>query len=390
MSTFEVKVVRVRSVEPIEGADLIEVATVGDYRSVVMKGDFKAGDLAVYIPEASVLPEWLIEKMGLTGKLAGTAKNRVKAIKLRGCVSQGLILKLEIINHEKAVLEYLKADCKQKMDRITVWEGDKVTSYLGIVKYEPIIPANMRGDVYNAGTDITVNFDIENVKKFPDVLEIGEEVVMTEKIHGTFCGVGILPEKDWNDKHYDRKFVVFSKGQGAQGLCLTGSERSLRTVYFRALLGINMFDKLEEFVGWYASEMNVILEEPLFVLGEVYGGGIQSGFQYGSAEVKFRAFDICSGYLHGLRYYNQDQFELFCDDYLHIDRVPVLYRGPFFKEVMLTFSQGVETVSGNQQHMREGVVVRPVQERYDDELGRVILKSLSDEYILRKGGTEYN
>ena len=64
MSSFDVKVTRIRAIEPIENADAIELAVVGDYRSVTRKGDFRAGELAVYIPEASVLPEWLIEKMG--------------------------------------------------------------------------------------------------------------------------------------------------------------------------------------------------------------------------------------------------------------------------------------------------------------------------------------
>jgi len=91
MSTFAVKATRIRSIEPIEGADMIELAVVGDYRSVVRKGDYKSGQLAVYIPEGAVLPEWLIERMGLTGKLAGKQKNRVKAVRLRGCLSQGLL-----------------------------------------------------------------------------------------------------------------------------------------------------------------------------------------------------------------------------------------------------------------------------------------------------------
>ncbi|TFG98651.1 RNA ligase (ATP), partial [Candidatus Thorarchaeota archaeon] len=89
MSTFAVKVARIRAIEPIENADVIELAVIGDYRSVVRKGDFRAGDLAVYVPEASLVPEWLLEKMGLTGKLTGKLKNRVKAMKLRGCLSQG-------------------------------------------------------------------------------------------------------------------------------------------------------------------------------------------------------------------------------------------------------------------------------------------------------------
>ena len=95
MSTFEVKIVRIDSIEPISGADNIELAKIADYRSIIKKGQFKAGDLAVYIPESSVVPDWLLERMGLTGKLAGKKHNQVKAIKLRGCLSQGLLYKVE-------------------------------------------------------------------------------------------------------------------------------------------------------------------------------------------------------------------------------------------------------------------------------------------------------
>lgn len=80
MSGFSVPVVRVRAIEPIPGADAIELAVIGDYRSVVRKGQFKPGDRAFYLPEAAVLPDALIETLGLVGKLAGSGKNRIKAI----------------------------------------------------------------------------------------------------------------------------------------------------------------------------------------------------------------------------------------------------------------------------------------------------------------------
>ena len=61
----------------------------------MQKGVYKTGDLGVYIPEQAVLPEWVISRLGLEGRLAGKAQNRVKAIKLRGVLSQGLIYPVE-------------------------------------------------------------------------------------------------------------------------------------------------------------------------------------------------------------------------------------------------------------------------------------------------------
>jgi hypothetical protein len=90
MATFETKVVRL-VIEPHKDADTLEIALIGGYRAVVPKGQFKTGDLAAYIQEASIVPDEIIEEMGLTGRLAGSKHNRVKALRLRGIFSQGLV-----------------------------------------------------------------------------------------------------------------------------------------------------------------------------------------------------------------------------------------------------------------------------------------------------------
>ena len=68
--------------------------------------------------------------------------------------------------------------------------------------------------------------------------------------------------------------------------------------------------------------------------------------------------------------------------------VPTLYRGPFSEETLLSLTDGATALGG--KHVREGVVVKPVQERESAELGRVILKNVSGDYLTRKGGTEFN
>lgn len=73
---------------------------------------------------------------------------------------------------------------------------------------------------------------------------------------------------------------------------------------------------------------------------------------------------------------------------LRLDHVPVLYRGEFFKDIMLTLTDGKTTFGAG--HIREGVVITPESERYDNRLGRVALKNVSGDYLTRKGGTEFN
>ena len=92
MATFDVKVRHLDAVEPHPNADRLELAVVGDYRAVVAKGQFQAGDAIAYLPEASVLPAELIAELGLTGKLAGPDANRVHAVRLRGALSQGVVM----------------------------------------------------------------------------------------------------------------------------------------------------------------------------------------------------------------------------------------------------------------------------------------------------------
>lgn len=212
MAEFEAKVYKLK-IEEHSNADALEIARVGDYRSIVQKGQYKTGDLGVYIPEQAILPQWLIVRLGLEGRLAGSNKDRVKAIKLRGVLSQGIIYKVfpedgEFCAHIETELAHV-GPCK-----VGVSEGDNLTEELGITKYEPVIPASMSGEV--EGCNYTIKFDIENIKKYPDIFEPGEYVVITEKLHGTWCCFG---------SHPDYPYIVTSKGLSGRGLIFSISKQ---------------------------------------------------------------------------------------------------------------------------------------------------------------------
>lgn len=394
MSTFAVPVVCIRAIEPITGADAIELAVIGDYRSVVKKNDFRVGDLAVYIPEAAIVPDLLIEAMGLTGRLHGSQRNRVKAIKLRGCLSQGLLYHVE-----QAELPYyvsVPIGINNTFTLIDVEEGEDVAHKLGITKYEVPVPAHLSGEVYNAGTEHTVPYDIENFKWYPDVFQDGEEVVFTEKLHGTFTGIGILPESMRAEHHFLGRFVIFSKGLGARGLCFKDVEANDNNVYVNTLAEIDMFSKLDSLADMISADLageGGEFDRPLFILGETFGQSVQD-LGYGSVQRQFRLFDVCSGTRGNQTFFDYEARESVAK-ILGIEMVPVLYRGPFSKAVLDQYTNGKETVSGKEAHMREGVVITPVVERQHSKLGRVILKSVSEAYLLRKGKngqepTEFN
>jgi len=385
MATFEVKVYRLE-IEEHPNADVIELARVGDYRSIVRKGQFKTGDLGVYIPEAAIVPDWLIAELGLEGKLAGKDKNRVKAIKLRGILSQGLIVPLveypfhtyvdKIGYDAKGMMLGLRKPDLERDDASYVEfapEGTDVTEFLGITKWEPPIPIHMAGEIFNA-FGYTPKYDIENIKRFPDIFQDGEEVSFTEKLHGTWCCMGTHPEVDTP--------IVTSKGLSNKGLAFKFNEANDNNLYVRA------FHSLTKDGATIVEDAQYIMgtQEPVYLFGEIFGAGIQD-LTYGGIAPSFRLFDIYIGNPSEGRYLDPLEMRAIAS-FLGLETVPVLYIGKYSKTVVAEHTDGNDTISGS--HMREGIVIKPMVERRDTTIGRVFLKSVSEKYILRKNATEYN
>ena len=383
MATFECKVHELE-IEPHPNADLLELAKVGDYRAVVGKGQFKTGDLGVYIPEAAILSETLIERMGLVGKLTGSKHNRVKAVKLRGVLSQGLVVRLEyrknVFNKDTAewsnVWVYPISDCGAGY---VVTEGEDLTEMLGITKYEPAVPTCMQGEVFNAFGK-TLKYDVENIKRYPDVLVEGEEISITEKLHGTWCCMGKHPDVDIP--------VVTSKGLSGRGLAFKMNEVNKSNLYVKTLLS-TMDDDFKTIVEQAIAAYDW---SAFYILGEIFGAGVQD-LAYGGKQPRFRIFDIYLGEPEHGRYMNSDEVKQVAKE-LGVETVPILYEGKYSPEIVEQLTNGKETVSGTEAHMREGVVIRTKEERTDSVIGRVMLKSVSEAYILRKGNkgvtvTEY-
>ena len=381
MSTFKVKVYEIE-IQPHPNADVIELAVIGDFRSIVRKGQYKNGDLVAYIPEASLLPDGITEELGLTGKLS--SGNKVKAIKLRGELSQGLIY---------------PARSHWKLD-------DDVKEELGITKYEPQVPDTFRGHGLNIGQQNTVRYDIENFKFFAGLIKTGEEIIITEKLHGTNCQMILLPEPHYRAEGI-KDFFVASKGLGANGFVFDPTlEINKPNAYCRMALEFSVEEKMKNspMVKKFLTE-----NKPVIIMGEVLGNGIQD-LAYGT-NTTFRIFDCFVGKRSSGRFLDYDDLKALCLE-LGLPQVPELYRGPFSKKVVYDHTDGKETLSGHSVHVREGVVIRPTKERYlqgrecyecgtighcscradkfDGVYGRIQLKNISGDYLTRKNATEYN
>lgn len=353
MSSLIVEVCAISEIREHPNADALEIAVVKGWECIIKKDSFKQGDRVVYFPIDTLLPLELSERLGVTKYLKGLRQDypvedgqvwggRVGAARLRGHVSYGLLM-----------------ECEQEDWAI----GTNVAELLGVDKWEPPLefgseeraPDHPRFHSYT---------DIENWKNFPDVIAVGEEIVLTEKIHGTNSRVGLIQTEEgpvWMAGSHNCRLMPPEEGQkpGLYWLPLTENVKSLLT------------DPVFE-------GRSVIL------FGEIFGAGVQD-LHYGQAnnQKQYRAFDIA---VDG-SYLDLDDFRSLCEKH-EVPLVPLLYRGPFGEEAIRDHTNG-RTVVCDQKQIREGVVIRPVKERFSEGLnGRLVLKSISDDYVLRKGSTE--
>jgi RNA ligase (TIGR02306 family) len=128
MKLAEIQIIN--EIKPIEGADRIEIARVQGWQSVIKKGDFAVGDRVVFVPIDTVLrPD--VWNSFLQSKSDPSASIRVKTVKLRGTVSQGLIFPLTILPDPFFEHEI----------------GTDVADLIGVTKYEKPIPSHLAGQV---------------------------------------------------------------------------------------------------------------------------------------------------------------------------------------------------------------------------------------------------
>lgn len=370
MSSFEVLAEHIR-ITPHPNADRLEMAQVGLYSAVVGKGQFQDGELALYIPEQGLLPDWLVTELGLEGKLAGKAANRVKAVRLRSVLSQGIVAKvgiLTLVEHETPAESLL-----------TPREVD-FADILGIEKWKPEVPIHMTGEMMSDPNTILPWTDMENIHRYPEIFMDGEEVVLTEKIHGT-C----LISTTFFDEEVERTAVV-SKGLAAKGISFVENDANL---YWGAVKNNPIREaarELKEFTEKATGEDVIAVG----IYGEVFGKGIQD-LHYGIDKPQFRMFDAQIRFAGG-----ETQWVDTADIRnleTPIQHVPLIWQGAYDIETIASFASGNEQVSGKESNIREGVVIRPTDASKRWGAGnkrRKIAKFVTAEYLSRKGGTEYN
>lgn len=352
------EVVRVGKLEKHQDADNLSRTQVFGYPVVVRTDTFAEGDLAVYIPADSMVPVDRPEFSFLAEK-AKNGKARIKPMKLRGVFSMGLLVPLPSPLLWKASEELTVDDDGVSSGGLvtfsptTVEEGTDLTDYLGVEKYTPP-PPRQSGSTARAPDAAAPPFDakytdVDHLRRYHRVFEEGEMVVGREKIHGANA------RASWQGGS-------LHLGSHRRWLSLDGD-----SIWHQVLV------KYPQIADYCRAHPDAIL------FGEVYGR-VQS-LRYGVDGVDFAAFDVLTtaGYL------NDADFRAQMDE-ANIPTAPVVYEGPFDYEKIKILAEGRSLVSRVDQIM-EGIVVRPMVERWDKHIGRVCLKYPSEAFLLSEGKT---
>jgi len=184
---------RVDAVNPIPDADAIEVATVGGWRVVIKKGEFAPGDLAVYCEIDSWIPHAIapfLSKGTEPRVYNGVAGERLRTVKLRGQVSQGLLLPVTVMNPRMAELG-------EHLDNA---EGFDCSEWLNIQKWEAPIPAQLAGEVRGMFPGFIPKTDQERIQnltaEFADWTERKLHWEVTEKLDGSSMTVYVFDDDE--------------------------------------------------------------------------------------------------------------------------------------------------------------------------------------------------
>ena len=326
-------VVKIVDIQPIPGADAIVVATVKGWKVVVKVNEYKVGDLAVYYEIDSFLPirpQFEFLRKSSYKRMGSTEGFRLKTIRLRGQISQGLLTPIpEGISNPK--------------------EGDDLTEALGIVKYEPPIPAQLAGKIKGTFPSFipkTEEIRIQNFESEVGFSPVGERAYVTEKLDGT-------------------SFTCYFNN-GVFGVC--GRNWELSETSDNSLWRMANLLQLKEKMTKHGK--NIALQ------GELIGAGI-NGNLYGLSDHKlffFTGYDIDKG---RRMFFDELEWVLFG---LDLQMVPVLEKYGFvipnesnIVDYMLKYAEGKSVL--NMEVDREGVVVRGLEREFS-------FKAISNTYLL--------
>lgn len=317
-----VTVQTIKGLSPIDGADLIEIATFNEsgWQAVVKRDQLKAGSQVFFFEIDSVVPP--VEPFLFLGD-----KRRIRTMKLRGALSQGLAVPVSSFD-------------------LSEWSGEDLTEFLGVTKYEPAHNfASNRPESYKhfpeqLGIHKT---DEERVQSNPSLLDDirGKSWVSTVKLDGQSCTLGVQDNGE---------LLVCSRNNH-----LTEDDGS---AFWKVARKYEL----------------AIRANPAYIFqGEVCGPNIQ-GNKLELEEVDFFVFNVFS--LTDRRYLNQ--FESKCLT-TYLKTVPIAGGGEVFGFNQAQLLEKAEGFYAGTKNQREGLVFR-------SQDGLISFKAISNKFLLKNTG----
>ncbi len=372
-STYKVPLTTIVKVEnhPDPETTRLELATVYGFQVVVQKGKYKVGDEVIYIPIDSIIPYNLEKHLFPEGSKIKLNKNRVRQIKIRKAVSQGMLIDpsdiLKVYGFATSVLE---ADYSKDLE-ITKYEPPfrETGPREPRLRNRPLENPHFRK--YNGVT---------NLKWAPTRFE-GEEVVIQEKIHGSHIRFGKPPFVANTLWKKIKKLVglvpKYEFSYGSNNVELTNRKN------YTGFYG-------EDIYGSCLARYGVVdrIKDGEFVHGEVYGPGIQKNYDYGAMAHRLVIYDIRVMNEDGTqKWLNPEECEAYAKE-RGFDFVPVLYSGIFSYDVLADLTVGPSVLDPNTK-VREGVVVKS-KNKYDIEQNKQAFKSINPDYLSDPENTDFH
>jgi RNA ligase (TIGR02306 family) len=352
----------INEIEPIEGADNIELAIVGGWNCITKKNEHKLGDLVMIATTDAVVPFELSEKIGVTNYLR--KGGRVRTVKLKGVYSECLIIPIQYIPFME-----------------NYYEGKDMMNLMNIYKYEPPVKqiqlTSGKKIRYQDNPNFHVYHKFPNLKNVPQMFTENDVVEITRKIHGTNARYGIVKKKKltiidrikkfFGNTFVDYEFVVGShnveKGSESQGFYNSNVWFEIERKYdIKKTLWAYVKDAIDVGLG---------IGDGITIYGEIYGAGIQKGYDYGLKDIEFVGFDI----KENGEYLNPIKSKSIFNDKLLLPYVEILYFGFWSQEIMdkYTFNNFIKGT----KIPEEGIVIK----LYTGERQK-IAKKINPDYLI--------
>ncbi|MFN8612696.1 MAG: RNA ligase (ATP) [Vulcanimicrobiota bacterium] len=331
---------------PHPNSDRMDLCKVGMFQLVVAKSNgYRSGDVVVFAPARAVLPpdlrpHYVNSETGVS-YLVGPEHDRVSGIRLRGELSEGITISPDYVLARLGL---------ESVDQLVL--GEDLAPALGISKYEPPLPAGFSGELRRLELDMPFRqHDVEQFGIFGGEFVAGEEVLATEKIHGSQANMVFRP---------DGCIHVTSKGLASRGFEI-GEDAA--NIYWRALRNCHLPELVAQS---YPGQLVQAFAEVYPAQGAAWSYGADGNRPW------LRIFRLV---VEGRELPHHEVAQPLSKLW-----APVVYRGPFDEEALRGLARGKEQVSGRELHIREGIVVTPCQPRPSREGWNLALKIINDKF----------